>query len=228
MEGNMKNHLVKTGLVLLAFATILSGCGAAPAVNNTIPAKNSSNTNVNAPANSATTTNVAAAATKPFTKTLELHGIKFTVESPNSATGNTVKVTPSGLETNDVQTKAVVGEVLGAEIADLNIDQSPEVYIYTREAGGNKKAGLIAFSANKKKSLSEVSFPTDDPKSKDLVGFNGGDEFAVVESTLVRRFPVYDGTSSDAKKTGKMRQIQYKLKAGEASWQLFVDKVIEF
>jgi len=87
---------------------------------------------------------------------------------------------------------------------------------------------LIAYSANKKKSLSDINLPADDPKSKDLAGFNGGDEFAVVENSLVRRFSLYDGASSDAKKTGKTRQIQYKLKPGEASWQLVVDKVTEF
>ncbi len=129
---------------------------------------------------------------------------------------------------NDVQTKSVSGEVYGAEVGDLNVDQSPEIYIYSRETGGNNKAGLIAYSANKKKSLSDINLPADDPKSKELIGFNGDDEFAVVENSLVRRFSVYDGATPDAKKTGKTRQIQYKLTPGEASWQLVVDRVTEY
>jgi len=218
-------------IAILTIWSFLTGCGSTAPINSgTNTAKTTLPENTNGAANSSNTTgpNVSVAA-KPFSKTLELHGIKFVVESPNSATGNTVKVMPSGLEvSNDVQSKLVNGEVYDAEIGDLNVDQSPEIYIYTRDNGGNKKAGLIAYSANNKKSLSDINLPADEPKSKELEGFNGGDEFAVVENSFVRRFPIFDGTSADAKKTGKTRQIQYKLKQGEASWQLVVDKVTEF
>lgn len=117
-----------------------------------------------------------------------MRGIKFKVESPNSETNNKVTVTPSGLSgSNEPVTSAVDGDVYEAEIADLNIDQSPEVYIYVRERGGKKRASLIGYSANSKKSLSEISVPAIDPTSKDAAGLNGEDEFAVVENTLVRR-----------------------------------------
>ena len=42
---------------------------------------------------------------------------------------------------------------------------------------------------------------------------------AVVEGVLARRFSIGGG---------KMRQLQYKLHPGEASWQLKVDRVAEF
>lgn len=48
----------------------------------------------------------------------------------------------------------------------------------------------------------------------------GHDEFQVVENSLVRRFPIYKDGDSNAKPSGKMRQLQYKLKAGEAGWLL--------
>ena len=47
----------------------------------------------------------------------------------------------------------------------------------------------------------------------------GKDEYAVVEGSFVRRFPIAGG---------KTRQIQYKLKAGEAGWLLKLDKVVEY
>lgn len=164
-----------------------------------------------------------------FSTTVELHGIKFKVESPNSESNNKVTVTPSGLSgSNEPATNTVDGDVYGAEIADLNIDQSPEVYIYVRERGGKRRASLIAYSANNKKSLSEISLPAIDPKSKEAAGLNGEDEFAVAENTLVRRFPLFEGTGDAAKKTGKFRQLDYKLKKGEATWALYVMKVEEF
>lgn len=226
---------------------IVIGCLAAaafaPACTNTANTANRANTTINAPANAlpsgnnsspnagnaANSAGSANAAAKPFSKTVELHGIKFTVESPNTATGNKVTVTPSGLEaTNEAATRDIDGEVYDAEIGDLNVDQSPEVYVYARKSDGDKHASLVAYSANNKKSMSEVSMPAMDPKAKDFAGFNGENEFAVVENSLVQRFPVFDGTGADAKKTGKMRQIQYKLRPGEATWQLYPVKVTEY
>ena len=82
--------------------------------------------------------------------------------------------------------------------------------------------------ASWKKSLSQVSFPEIDPESKEAKGYQGHDEFAVVETVLARRFPIYLKGDSNAEPTGGTRQIQYRLKAGEAGWLLEVEKVIEF
>jgi len=44
--------------------------------------------------------------------------------------------------------------VLGAEVADMNADYSPEIYIYVREPGPQKRMSFVAFCANNKNSLS--------------------------------------------------------------------------
>jgi len=56
----------------------------------------------------------------------------------------------------------------------------------------------------------------------------GHDEFAVIENTLVQRFPIYKKGDSNAKPTGKTRQVQYKITAEEAGWTLKIDKVLEY
>jgi hypothetical protein len=56
----------------------------------------------------------------------------------------------------------------------------------------------------------------------------GHDEFAVVESVLVRRFPVYRDTDTNTKPTGGMRQLQYKLCPSETGWILKVDRVVDY
>ena len=48
----------------------------------------------------------------------------------------------------------------------------------------------------------------------------GHDEFAVVESTFVQRFPIYSDGDVNAKPSARMRQLQYKLRPGEAGWVL--------
>lgn len=87
---------------------------------------------------------------------------------------------------------------------------------------------MIAYSVNKKKSLSEIYLPpfTDDPKL--AKGFRGGSEIALVENVVAQRFSIYKDGDSDGKPTGGTSQLQYKLKQGEASWTLKLDKVLEF
>ena len=59
-------------------------------------------------------------------------------------------------------------------------------------------------------------------------GYMGHDEFAVVEGTLIQRFPIYRDLDTNARPSGKIRQLQYKLKAGEAGWVLRLDRSMEF
>ncbi len=214
---SLKSSLILT--VLLAFAAACGNAGSNSATNSTSSKPN---------ANPTTNTNSITTA-KPFSATVELHGIKFVVESPNSATGNKFTVTPSGLkESNEPFTQAVDGEVYGAEVGDLNIDQSPEVYVFVRERSGLKRSSVYGFAANNKKSMSSFVLAEPDLKSKEYTGYNGEDEFAVVENVLSRRFPLFEGTGADAKKTGKTRIVQYKIKPGEATWQFYVLRSDEF
>jgi hypothetical protein len=164
-----------------------------------------------------------------FDQTLSLQGITFHVACANDSSLPKLTITPSRLAIdNSPVTKEVDGQVVLAEVADLNVDGSPEIYVYVQSAGSGSYGSLVAYSANRKKSLSEIALPpiTDDPKASK--GYMGHDEFRVVESTLVRRFPVYREGDTNARPTGGTRQIQYKLVAGEAGWRLRADKVVEY
>ena len=162
--------------------------------------------------------------TPPFDKKEELQGITFQVFSPNTRSGNRLTVTPAGLEADITPLEMdVTGIITRSEVADINADGSPEIYVYGFDG---KSQTVLAWSANRKKSLSQITLPDlDAAQSK---GYRGGDEFAVVEGILARRFPVYPDDEPDAKPSGKVRQIQYKLHPGEAGWLLKVDKVVEF
>jgi hypothetical protein len=50
----------------------------------------------------------------------------------------------------------------------------------------------------------------------------------VVETTFVRRFPIYRDGDVSAKPTGRARQLQYKLRPGEAGWVLKLDRTVEY
>jgi hypothetical protein len=162
--------------------------------------------------------------TPPFDQKEELQGITFQVFSPNTRSGNRLTVTPAGLEADNTPLEMdVAGIITRSEVADINADGSPELYVYGFDGSSQT---VLAWSANKKKSLSQISLPDlDAAQSK---GYRGGDEYAVVEGILGRRFPIYPDEQPGSKPGGKTRQTQYKLHPGEAGWLLKVDKVVEF
>jgi hypothetical protein len=81
---------------------------------------------------------------------------------------NRLRIEPKGLKSgNQVIERDIDGTVAGAEVADLNVDGSPELYVYVTSAGSGSYGSLVAYAANKMKSLSEIYLPPlqDDPKA---------------------------------------------------------------
>lgn len=161
----------------------------------------------------------AASSAAAYEETLTLHGVSYHVSSPNRARGNSLRIVPKGLADNSEIVRPVDGIVLGAEIADLDIDQAPEIYVYVREPGEDAKMSLVAFASNRNRSLSEIALPPLEDIPGATLGYGGHDAMAVVESTFARRFPI---------DSGRYRQIQYHLAKGEAGWILKFDRMDEF
>lgn len=164
-----------------------------------------------------------------FDRTLEMQGICFTVTCENSGSLNTVRIVPSGLEIDNTPVERKIdGTVTNAEVADLDADGSPEIYVYVTSAGSGSYGSLIAFASNRRKSLSEIYLPPLSENKAAAQGYRGHDQFTVLEGVLGHRFPVYRDTDTNAQPSGGMRQLQYKLVPGEAGWILKLDKTVEF
>ncbi|WP_296702654.1 hypothetical protein [Algoriphagus sp.] len=160
-----------------------------------------------------------------FNKTMMLQGIGFNISSVEKDGKTLITVMPFGLEiSNETVTLETSGQVTNAEIEDLNSDGSPEVMIYTQTTEENKYGNVLGFSTNNKKSMSQTYFPPISENEELSKGYQGHDEFAIVETHLVQRFPIFE----NGKKTEKIRQISYKLKEGEAIRGFQVDKVSEY
>jgi hypothetical protein len=159
---------------------------------------------------------------------LSLHGITFAVTSTQDGPNTKLTITPSGLKAvNDPVTHEIDGRVVRAEVADIDANGDPEIYVFTT-SNGDKRGGVIGYSTNKKKSMSQIFVPSLADDAKNNVGYVGGDESAIVENALVTRFKLHTGSGSEARPTGKWRQLQYKLRPGEAGWKMVLDKVVEF
>ena len=152
------------------------------------------------------------------------NGIGFAVHAEPDGEGTRVTVTPLGMSaSNEPVTQVFAATVTGAESGDLDADGFPEVYVYLASTDGSRRGDLLAVASNKGKSASPITLPALTEVPANAAGYNGGDEFAVLEGVLGRRFPVVgaDGTM-------KTRQLQYSLVPGEAGWQLRLDRTSEF
>ena len=165
----------------------------------------------------------------PFDQSFKLQGVGFRVTSANAGSINELKIVPSGLKADNAPiVRSIDGQVVGAEVADLDADGSPEIYIYVTSDGSGSYGSLVAYAANRRKSLSEIHLPPMSESAAAARGYMGHDWFAVVEGTLVRRFPVYREGDPNSAPGGGVRQMQYKLKAGEAGWILKLDRTIDY
>lgn len=120
------------------------------------------------------------------------------------------------------------GTVTDVEIGDLNNDLFPEIFVYIVSSGGNAYGSIIGYSVNNGKSISQIAVPEISDSAQARDGYRGGDEFAIVEDSFVRRFPVYKPGDTNDRPTGGMRQILYKLREGEASRRLVADKILSY
>ena len=163
-----------------------------------------------------------------FDSSIELQGIRFRVSCANESSLNRLRIEPAGLEIdNAVIEREVDGIVTGAEAADLDGDGSPEIYVYVSSAGSGSYGSLVAYAANRRKSLSEIYLP---PLEDDRVngrGYMGHDEFATAEGRLLRRFPIYGEKDANARPTGGTRQLLYRLAPAEAGWILQLERAVE-
>ena len=168
---------------------------------------------------SVTTTVEKTVEKESYSNELTLNNITFKI----SVIGNQLTITPNGLtEDNSVISRTIDGNVTKAEIGDINSDSSPELFIYT-SSGGNENIGkAYGFSVNNGKSVSDISIPSLSENKDAYSGYNGNDEFSIVENSLIQRFPLTNNSKS------KYKQIQYKLVDGEASRKLVVHKISEF
>ncbi len=164
-----------------------------------------------------------------FEKKVSLQNISFLIKATGEGSVHKLSIHPEGLEIdNQPISLELDGQVVDAEIEDLNSDGFPEVLIYTTSAGSGSYGSVIGYSVNNGKSVSPIYFPELTDNQKASIGYLGHDEFAVVETSLVRRFPIYKPGDTNSNPTGGTRQIQYKLKEGEASRVFVINSISEY
>ena len=160
---------------------------------------------------------------------LHYQGVDFEIQATTGSSINQLRIQPSGLAIDNRELSAELdGTAYRAELADLDSNGWPEVYVYISSAGSGSYGSLVAYAVNNGKTVSPIFLTPMDHNPQALVGYMGHDEFTVVENRLVRRFPIYTDGDTNAAASGGTRQLQYRLVPGEAGWLLEVDRIVEY
>lgn len=159
---------------------------------------------------------------QPFSDQVTYRQFSFKVEAPNTEENNFFTLTPSGYsQSNEPQIqKLEKGEkVIKISFDDLDADNNPEVLIVTKKLNPERNYPYV-YSSNGESSFGPVNFNESSTKTD----YEGGDEYEVAEGKLVSYYPM----SKNGTKTGKTKQISYKMINGEAMKQLKENRQSEY
>lgn len=154
--------------------------------------------------------------------------ISFTLQATADGSINQLRIQPSGLAVDNSEISTELdGTAYGADVADLDSNGWPEVYVYVSSAGSGSYGSLAAYAVNNGKSITPIYLPPLEQSPEAIEGYMGHDEFTVVENRLVRRFPIYRKDDTNAAPSGGTRQLQYRLEPGEAGWILKLEQAAD-
>ncbi len=164
------------------------------------------------------TASVTNAQVKRFDSSMKVGKAGYRVFCTNKAIDkNSVTINPIGFENTAREvTIDVKGRVTRAEVDDLNNDGFPDLVIYVYNGGTKNKGTVVGISSDKNQGFVPIYFPDIVDEMKLRTGYEGNDEYSLMEGTLMRRFPIYSTIdTANIKPTGIMRQIQYRVVSGE-------------
>ncbi|GAA4403211.1 hypothetical protein GCM10023187_19080 [Nibrella viscosa] len=109
------------------------------------------------------------------------------------------------------------GIVVDAEIADLDNNRFPELYIYTTSYGSGSFGNVYGwqFLASNKGDIFPVNW-----ESIAVNGYMGHDSIWVQKPYLFRKFPIYLPGDSNAEPTGGSRTLRYRLQKMDEDYVL--------
>lgn len=161
----------------------------------------------------------AARAVTPFNRTVSLQGVSFQVQSSGDSSQQVLTITAEGTRQPIAPIRLrLEGRVVGTEVADLNGNGQPEIYVFVQKGDSGSQGDLVAYALINGSRLTPITVETlSGNKASGLEGYRGNDSFQLMEGCLVRRFPVYRPGDTDARATGGERQICYELEGGDST-----------
>ncbi|WP_232074213.1 hypothetical protein [Spirosoma aureum] len=114
----------------------------------------------------------------------------------------------------------VDGAVTGAEVADLDNNRFPELYVYSTSDGSGSFGRVYGWQF-----LPERMAPIQTPNwLKGFEGYMGHDSLWVERDVLCRKFPIYNSGDANAEPTGGVKMQRYRLRPSGQSFTLIPDQ----
>jgi len=133
---------------------------------------------------------------------------------------NNLNIRPIGFKTEAREVNLELkGRVVSAEIDDLNNDGFPDIVIYIVDK--NDRANVFSVSSKNNERLEPIYFPDISNDLQMNKGYRGKDEFKLVEGILFRKFPIFELDTNVKEPSNKVRQIMYRVVAGEQGYLKF-------
>lgn len=145
--------------------------------------------------------------------TLKIGKAGYRVDCRNkSVDQNQVTIKPVGFESGAREMSfGIRGRVAKAEINDLNNDGFPDLILYIYSDTNAAFGSVYAFLSEANKSIAPCALPDVMLDGKVNSGYKGHDQFSLMESYLLQKFPIYKPGDEKDKPTGGTRAILYQL-----------------
>lgn len=160
--------------------------------------------------------------TKPhFTKSLRFNVYTFSIMAADSGRVRDlfVKAYRGELLLTSFRVR-VDGAVVNAEVADLDSNRFPELYIYSTSVGSGSFGRVYAwqFLPDRK---ADITLPN--WRLQPVTGYMGHDSLWVERDILCRKYPVYRFGDANADPSGGYQMVRYKLQPAGVGYALVAE-----
>src|SRR5258706_8425504 len=144
--------------------------------------------------------------------TLKTGKVGYRVDCKNkNIDQNQLTIRPVGFESGAREMSfGIRGRVAKAEIDDLNNDGFPDLILYIYSDSNSVFGTVYAFLSEANKSITPCALPDVMLDGKINTGYKGHDQFSLMESYLLQKFPIYKTGDEKDKPTGGIRSLLYQ------------------
>ncbi|WP_020600533.1 PliI family lysozyme inhibitor of I-type lysozyme [Spirosoma panaciterrae] len=114
----------------------------------------------------------------------------------------------------------VDGAVVGAEVADLDGNRFPELYLYSTSYGSGSFGRVYAWQFLPERKA-DITIPNWQLTA--AAGYMGHDSLWVEQSILCRKYPVYQDGDANAEPSGGYRMMRYQLQPSGLNYALIAE-----
>lgn len=156
-----------------------------------------------------------------YDKTLRFNVYTFSVSAADSGAVRqlSVKAWRGSLLLTNFQVR-IDGAVAGAEVADLDNNRFPELYVYSTSDGSGSFGRVYAWQFLSERQSTIVPVNWQSPADS---GYMGHDSLWVEPNILCRKYPVYKSGDGNSAPTGGIRMVRYRLKSVGAGFALVAE-----